>query len=344
MQKIRLWTVTPENTVSEIQSDGISLEEPLEKWLENDIAMLDPDLLVIGRQVKTNYGGIIDLLCIDADGALVVVELKRGKTPREVTAQALDYASWAKDLNSADIEAIADRYLERSLKEAFEAKFEVDLPEVLNESHRSVVVAETIDESTERVVRYLADFGVPINVATVQHFKDSAGRQLLAQVYLVEPEMARAKARAVSKRTRADKLKQQQALAHGHGIGDLFAALWKGVAKVLWPSDASDNRVRYTLRTADGRSRTVLIVWSDRSNDGGMPFLVHVDRMAAHLGMSRELLASALPDNAKETDRVRKWVGASAEEKQNAIGIKGVFHSIKEVHKFADAVQKAARQ
>lgn len=99
-QKIRLWEVTAEKAVREIEDGGISLEVQLEEWLANDIAMLDPDLLVIGRQVRTDYGGQIDLLCIAADGALVVVELKRGKTPREVTAQALDYASWVQDLNA----------------------------------------------------------------------------------------------------------------------------------------------------------------------------------------------------------------------------------------------------
>ena len=85
-QKIRLWEVTPDGPVK-IQSDSISLEEQMEGWLESDIAMLEPDLLVIGRQVKTDYGGVIDLLCIDADGALVMVELKRGRTPRDVTAR-----------------------------------------------------------------------------------------------------------------------------------------------------------------------------------------------------------------------------------------------------------------
>ena len=32
--------------------------------------------------------GIFDLLCIDADGKVVIVELKRDKTPREAVAQA----------------------------------------------------------------------------------------------------------------------------------------------------------------------------------------------------------------------------------------------------------------
>lgn len=347
-QKIRLWEVTRDKSISEIQSDGISLEEQMEDWLASDIAMLDPDLLVIGRQVWTGFGSI-DLLCIDAGGALVVVELKRGRTPRQVTAQALEYASWVQDLNAADIEAIrgkaiADGYLTEgagSLKEAFEAKFEEDLPEVLNESHRSVVVAESIDDSTGRVVRYLANLGVPVNVATVQCFKDQTGRQLLAQVYLVEPEFAESKARGSSKRSRGDKLKQQQALADEHDIGPLFAKVRNGVAGVLRASGASDH-VRYVRQLAQGGQRTVLKVWSDRRDDAGMRFLVHVDRFDEHLGMSREQLELALPENSQESHDVRKWVGATPKEREGAVGIAGDFRTDEEVDAFCRALQELA--
>jgi len=42
-------------------------------------------------------GGRIDLLAIAPDGALVIIEIKRGRTPREVVAQALDYAGCVLD-------------------------------------------------------------------------------------------------------------------------------------------------------------------------------------------------------------------------------------------------------
>ena len=45
--------------------------------------------MLIGRQEDTGYGGRIDLLAVAPDGALILIELKRDRTPREVVAQAL---------------------------------------------------------------------------------------------------------------------------------------------------------------------------------------------------------------------------------------------------------------
>ena len=203
-QRIRLWKVAEATVPEEIPNSGVGLEKRLEDWLARDISMLDPNLLVVGRQVPTAYGGFIDLLCIDREGFLVVVELKQGQTPREVTAQALDYASWAKDLNTDDIEEIAEKYLkmEGSLEEALEEKFG-EVPGALCESHRSIIVAEAIDDSTERIVRYLSELRVPINIARMHAFKDSTGQEMLAQVFLVEPEVARDRARSLTKSQRA---------------------------------------------------------------------------------------------------------------------------------------------
>ena len=81
--KVRLWDVSSDRQPIEIPDKEISLEERLENWLASDISMLDPDLIVIGRQVATDFRGYIDLLCLDSSGDVVVVELKRGQTPRE---------------------------------------------------------------------------------------------------------------------------------------------------------------------------------------------------------------------------------------------------------------------
>ena len=109
-EDLKIWEVTPEDKLKNISKAKLNLEERLEKWLENDISILSTDLLLIGRQITTAYNGVIDLLCLNSKGDVVVIELKRSKTSREVTAQALDYASWVKDLSYDSINAIANQY------------------------------------------------------------------------------------------------------------------------------------------------------------------------------------------------------------------------------------------
>jgi RecB family endonuclease NucS len=77
--EVHLSQIGPGEELTEISSAKLDLESRLEDWLERDISILDPELLVIGSQVETD-GGAIDILCIDASGNLVIVELKRDKT------------------------------------------------------------------------------------------------------------------------------------------------------------------------------------------------------------------------------------------------------------------------
>lgn len=61
---------------------------------------LSSEWMLIGRQEITSFGGRIDLLAIAPDGSLVLIELKRDRTPRDIVAQALDYAAWVDQLNA----------------------------------------------------------------------------------------------------------------------------------------------------------------------------------------------------------------------------------------------------
>ena len=108
-------------------------EAELEHLLEQDPTILGDPLLVIGRQVHTPYNKIIDLLAIDVDGNLHVLELKRDMTPRDVVAQALDYGSWVRGLQRADVLEIAeDHFGEQPFTAAFEDAFGQPLPDEVN--------------------------------------------------------------------------------------------------------------------------------------------------------------------------------------------------------------------
>jgi len=170
-----------------VVSSSIDTERRLEDVLEHDIGILGLDrLLVIGRQIPTRFGKFIDLLALGPQGDLYVIELKRDRTPREVIAQTLDYGSWAKDLDYESLEALYAEYApERSFDDAQRSAFG-EVPGELNTSHQLVIVASELDPSTERIVDYLNDYEVPINVVFFRYLRDG-GSEYLARSWLVDP-------------------------------------------------------------------------------------------------------------------------------------------------------------
>jgi hypothetical protein len=174
---------------------SLGKEALLEQMIVEDLAILSDRWLLIGRQICTTHGGFIDLLALNQDGQLIIIELKRDQTPREVVAQALDYASWVQDLTADEIAAIYDRYSGGgSLGEAFQKRFGLVLDEEqLNGSHQAVIVASSLDPSTERIVNYLNGMDVAINVIFFQVFQDGAS-QYLSRSWLIDPIETESKA------------------------------------------------------------------------------------------------------------------------------------------------------
>ena len=342
MHQVRLWEITADRKLSEIPSRYTSLEQWIEDWLADDVSVLDPSLLVIGRQVRTSFGGAIDLLCMDGEGNLVVVELKRGQTPRDVTSQALEYSSWVKDLKYEEITGIAGSYLggSGSLGTAFQNKFGSELPDELNQGHRTLIVAESVDASTDRIVGYLAEMGVPINLVTLQHFEDANGRELLAQVHLIEPEKVQPRARGTSARSGYRTVNGLQDLADEKGIGETYRRLREGVRGIFFAQGYKET-VGYVRRLADGGVRTVMLVEAVPGDDaGGVKFVAHATRFERHMDVPMDDLRSWLPDNTTEYD-VRRWSGSSPEERESAQGLEGLFHSTDEVDDFVAKLSAA---
>ena len=83
-----LWKVTAQPT--QLLEAVLPSEKLLEDMIVAQPLLLSDAWMLIGRQEHTGQGGIIDLLAIAPDGSLVLIELKRDRTPRDVVAQALD--------------------------------------------------------------------------------------------------------------------------------------------------------------------------------------------------------------------------------------------------------------
>jgi hypothetical protein len=179
----------------------LASEQLLEDMIVREPLILSSEWMIIGRQEITKSGGRIDLLAIAPDASLVLIELKRDRTPRDIAAQALDYASWVEGLPADKIMQIFDRFSGgRSLDEAFLERFGIELDEdALNESHQIVIVAAELDPATERIISYLNARDVAINVLFFQVFQDGED-QLLSRAWLIDPGETQANVSKASNR------------------------------------------------------------------------------------------------------------------------------------------------
>ena len=164
-------------------------EKELELLLRDNIEILNKGWLVINNQVKTDAGKFIDILCIDHDGDMVVVELKKDLTPREVTAQVIDYAA---SVSKMSVEEIAQLYLSftngnETLNDAFQKKYGTALDEAsVNQNVKMVIVAAKMDDGTEQIIRFLREtYRVDINILFFHVFQCGSER-LISRTWFEE--------------------------------------------------------------------------------------------------------------------------------------------------------------
>lgn len=190
--EMAIWRMTSEGP-QPLKFSALDLESRLEDMIVADPSLTGMELLVVGRQVPTDYGGFIDVLAVDSDARLHVLELKRDRTPREVVAQALDYGSWVQGLTLERVSTIFAEHQDNTFDEAFAERFDSPLPDVFNPDHELTVVASELDPASERIVAYLAErYGVPINAVFFRYFSDGDA-EYLARTWLLPPEEVDAK-------------------------------------------------------------------------------------------------------------------------------------------------------
>jgi hypothetical protein len=167
----------------------------LENWLESnsDDILEDGKLLVMGRQVTTNLGSIIDLLGIDREGNTVVIELKRDRTPRDTLAQALEYASFVENLDPDQLEEILKRYMgNETLNMATYHRnyFELAPDEAVsfNKEQRIVLVGQRITGDIRQTSSFLRRKGMRITCIGFSYFQANDGKHLLSYDIVVGKE------------------------------------------------------------------------------------------------------------------------------------------------------------
>ena len=197
---MRVFSVEPDGGFTEYEQlpfETDHAETDLEQWLEaNPGGILeDGTLLIIGRQVPADLNKSIDLLGVDREGNVVVIELKRGRTPRDVVAQALEYAAFAARLDMDELEGIY-----RDSREYSQDPLEMDLASrhreyfnqaeavAFNRDQRIVIVGQQVTPEIRQTALFLGDKGIQVTCVEFTFFQAAGGGRLLSQEIVVGRE------------------------------------------------------------------------------------------------------------------------------------------------------------
>jgi hypothetical protein len=195
---MRVYGIEPDGKFKEFVATPFQVEHEeavLEDWLEEnpDGILEDGKLLIIGRQINTNLGSTIDLLALDRVGDVVVVELKRDRTPRDTLAQALEYASFAEQLDTEQLEEILQSYLNDEslmLAEYHRKYFDLAPDEAVafNKDQRIVIVGQRVTSEVRQTSSFLRTKGIRVTCIEFSFFQSHGGTKLLSQDIIVGSE------------------------------------------------------------------------------------------------------------------------------------------------------------
>lgn len=196
---------------------GKAREMDLEQLLDDNVWLVinadeeDKTLLVIGRQVRTSTGKVMDLVAIDKTGALILIEVKRDATDVKARKdnseiQAVRYAASLATLTSAD-ELVAkvyapyiERYRDADRKDKGGGRTSVEwarklldnfieenriAPDRINHSQKIVLIGAKFDDDTKSAAAWMAKNNLPIRVVEVRPYR--IGSEYIVDVQQVIP-------------------------------------------------------------------------------------------------------------------------------------------------------------
>lgn len=163
------------------------IEKVMENWLTDNADAVLPNeeghVLVIDQE--TAFQNLTDILAVDEHGNVIVIEVKRGQAPRDVIAQALEYAS---DVAGWDYQRLNDRATAyfaannlsySSLLDAMQEWFEIEPGELseaqVNQRQRIFIVGEDIDLKIARTTQWLQQRGIDIGCVRYTCYRTQEG-------------------------------------------------------------------------------------------------------------------------------------------------------------------------
>jgi Domain of unknown function (DUF4268) len=168
----------------------------LQEWLEANPEALGEDFLIIQKEFSgfNDTNERLDLLALDKKGNAVIIENKLDDTGRDVTWQALKYASYCSTLTKEQIRNIYQQYLDKrgqgeeatnKLSEFFNNAEYEELTINISQSQRIILVAGSFRKEVTSTVLWLLNFKIKMQCFKALPF--ALGEQLFLTVEQIIP-------------------------------------------------------------------------------------------------------------------------------------------------------------
>jgi hypothetical protein len=163
---------------------GLRERSNLQEWIANHPVVLGEELLVVQKEFSgfADTAERLDLLALDKRGNLVIIENKLDDSGRDVTGQALKYASYCSSLSKEQIRNIFQQYLDQHspgssandrLAEFFQKEYE-ELELNPGVSQRIMLIAGRFRKEVTSTVLWLMNYKLQVQCfeATVYSLAD----------------------------------------------------------------------------------------------------------------------------------------------------------------------------
>lgn len=157
---------------------GLAERSNLQEWIAKEPSSLGEELLIIQKEFDgfSDTRERLDLLALDKRGNLVVIENKLDDSGRDVTWQAIKYASYCSSLTKQDIIEIYQKYLGTNIsaEESLSEFFDKDLTDVeinVGNTQRIFFVAANFRKEVTSSVMWLLNFNIRIKCFKVTPYK-----------------------------------------------------------------------------------------------------------------------------------------------------------------------------
>lgn len=169
----------------DFSSIGVWERQDIEEWVEKNPEILGEKLLIIQKEFDgfDDTNERLDLLALDLEGNLVIIELKRDDSGRDVNWQAIKYAAYCSTLTMDDIFEIYSHYLSKKADGFDFTKIEasksisefLDVSEEdlsLNSKQRIILVSRLYRKEVLATVMWLLDNDIDVKCVRIQPYKD----------------------------------------------------------------------------------------------------------------------------------------------------------------------------